>query len=135
MPRTKRAVEAAADEGSIPPNNLASNHSIMRISKPAGNNLYSVTPAAGEEILVEMPSRFRSAIYVKRGSFVIVDTGAFGDRTNKLGGEIVAIIRNEREWRKQAYWPSEFAKKQVQYSDEEDSLVGKLPPSDSETEL
>lgn len=35
---------------------------------------------------------------------MVVDTGAFGERENKLGGEIVNVVRGEREWRKEGYW-------------------------------
>ena len=84
----------------------------------------------------------------------MVDTTAFGDRDNKLDGEIVNIVRDEKHWRKQTYWfvhftsrdtlsvlmvryrPSEFVKKSTYPEDSEDekSTVGKLPPSDSEEE-
>lgn len=33
-----------------------------------------------------------------------MDTKAFKDRENKLGGEIVNVVRDEREWRKEVYW-------------------------------
>lgn len=41
---------------------------------------------------------------MKRGSYVLVDFDALQDRDNKLKGEIVNIVRDERQWRKQAYW-------------------------------
>ena len=66
----------------------------------------------------------------------MVDTTAFEERDNKLDGEIVTVVREEREWRKQKYWPVEFAKKIFYDSDEdeEESNMGKMPPSDSEEE-
>lgn len=76
----------------------------------------------------------------------MVDTSAFDGRENKLGGEIVNVVRDEKQWRKQAYWsvtcskegtqlthlrPSEFVKKPIymEDSDEEESTVGKMPPA------
>jgi hypothetical protein len=43
-------------------------------------------------------------VWIKRGSFVVVDTSAMADRENKLDGEIVNIVRDEKAWRKMAYW-------------------------------
>jgi probable RNA-binding protein EIF1AD len=84
---------------------------------------------------------------------VVVDTSALADRENKLDGEIVNVVRDEKAWRKMPYWyvtgcrevdvymmltlyyrPKEFAKKStyVEDSDEEESTVGKMPPADSD---
>jgi probable RNA-binding protein EIF1AD len=43
-------------------------------------------------------------VWIKRGSFVVVDTSALADRENKLDGEIVNVVRDEKDWRKMAYW-------------------------------
>ena len=105
MPRSKRALHAAAQESENPPESLLDGQKIMRVLKPAGSNLYSVEePSKSGSLLVEMPSRLRSMMWVKRGSFVLVDSEALASRQNKLAGEIVNVIRNEKEWRKQTYW-------------------------------
>lgn len=67
-----------------------------------------------------------------------MDLDAMKERENKLDGEIVNVVRNEKEWRKQTYWPKEFVQR-ISYadeddSDEEESNAGKMPPSDSEDE-
>ena len=54
--------------------------------------------------MVELPARFRSTIWIKRRGYVLVDTAAFENRENKLGGEIVNVVREERKWRKMDYW-------------------------------
>jgi len=61
-----------------------------------------------------------------------VDTRDADIRENKLDGEIINVIRDEREWRKESYWPREFVKKTSypEDSEEESSIVGKMPPSD-----
>ena len=105
MGRPKRTLLATAAETSVPPGVLDKGHVIARVKKAEGNNLYSVElPTAENSLLVEMPSRFRSCIWVKRGGYVLVDTSAFEDRENKLDGEIVNVVRDEKEWRKKAYW-------------------------------
>ena len=84
---------------------LGEGQAIARVKKAEGNNLYSVElPLRKESLLVELPSRFRSQIWIKRGGYVVVDTSAFAERDNKLDGEIINVVRDEKHWRKQAYW-------------------------------
>ncbi|KAL8965028.1 MAG: hypothetical protein Q9197_006705 [Variospora fuerteventurae] len=138
MPRPKRHLLATAQETLFPPASLPENHLIAKVRKAEGKNLYAVElPSSSpteKTLLVELPSRFRSQIWLKRGGYVVVDTGAFAGRENKLDGEIVNVVRDEREWRKREYWPAEFVKKSsyLDESDEEGSRVGQLPPSDDD---
>jgi len=104
MPRPKRQLLATAEETSNPPTTLEVGHVIARVIKGEGKNLYSVALTDGKPLLVELPSRFRSTIWIKHGGFVLVDSTAFEDRENKLDGEIVNVVRDEKQWRKQAYW-------------------------------
>jgi len=155
MPKPKqprRQLQATALATTTPPSTLPPHHTLARITAMSGNNLYQVLyPALSSNTspspstpppLVELPSRFRSTIWLKRGSFVVVDTAALADRSNKLGGEIVNVVRDEKEWRKMAYWPKgdrEFDRKvgvSVVGSDEESSdeggngMVGRMPTPD-----
>ncbi|KAL8850006.1 MAG: hypothetical protein Q9221_005023 [Calogaya cf. arnoldii] len=133
MARPKRNLLATAQETSSPPASLDDNHAIARVRKSEGKNLYLVElPKHTDPLLVELPARFRSQIWIKRGGYVLIDTAAFLDRDNKLDGEIVNIVREEKEWRKQSYWPADFVKKSSYPEDSEDeaSTVGKMPPSD-----
>ena len=105
MGRPKRKFIATAAETSSPPSSLDAGHLIAVVKKAEGNNLYSVeVPSGKEPLLVELPPRFRSQIWIKRGGYVVVDKLALADRENKLGGEIVNVVRDEKQWRKQAYW-------------------------------
>ncbi|MCJ1261558.1 hypothetical protein MMC22_001423 [Lobaria immixta] len=130
MPRPKRNFLATAEETSTPPTSLGNRHEIARVQKAEGKNLYTVqVPDRAEPLLVELPSRFRSQIWIKRGGFVVIDRSTFEDRDNKLDGEIVNVVRDEKQWRKQHYWPSEFIAKPAYPDDsEEESTVGKMPP-------
>ncbi|KAL8720192.1 MAG: hypothetical protein Q9225_002922 [Loekoesia sp. 1 TL-2023] len=133
MPRPKRNLLATAQETSSPPNSLEEGHAVARVRKAEGKNLYSVDlPSSAKPLLVELSSRFRSQIWIKRRGYVVVDTTAFANRDNKLDGEIVNIVRDEREWRKQSYWPPEFVKNLTypEDSSDEESNIGKMPPSD-----
>lgn len=105
MARPKRNLLATAQETSSPPTSLDDNHAIARVRKAEGKNLYLVElPKRTDPLLVELPARFRSQIWIKNGGYVLVDTAAFLDRENKLDGEIVNVVREEKEWRKQSYW-------------------------------
>ncbi|KAI9686227.1 MAG: hypothetical protein M1822_003882 [Bathelium mastoideum] len=136
MPKPRRNVELVAEETLHPPENLSTKQSIARVVKAAGKNLYSVQLPSQKTLLVELPSRFRSTIWIKRGGYVLVDTAALAERENKLDGEVVNIVGDEKAWRKMGYWPKEFAKNatlEVE-SDEDDSHVGKMPPDGEEEE-
>ncbi|KAK1146086.1 hypothetical protein N8T08_003734 [Aspergillus melleus] len=123
---------ATAEETMTPPDELQPGQLIARAIKAAGNNLYAVELPSKDSILVELPSRFRSTIWIKRGSYVVIDTNALEGRDNKISGEIINIVRDEKAWRKAPYWPKEFVRQEtwVSSDDEDDSNVGKLPPSD-----
>ena len=135
MARPRRSLQATAEEASTPPAELDKGQAIAQVRKAEGKNLYTVElPNGKEPLLVELSARFRSTIWIKRGGFVVVDTSAFEDRENKLGGEIVNVIRDEKHWRKQAYWPAAFARKStyLEDSNDEESTMGKMPPSEDD---
>jgi probable RNA-binding protein EIF1AD len=160
MPRPKRNVLATIEDTVTPPDSLEPSHAIARVTKAEGKNLYNAELPGGKAILAELEAKFRSTVWIKRGSYVVVDMSAMAERDNKLDGEIVNVVRDEKAWRKMPYWyviaharflinwvscrlvysqlmlfrPAEFVKKStyVQDSDEEESTVGKMPPSDSD---
>ncbi|KAK4964334.1 hypothetical protein LTR66_012344 [Elasticomyces elasticus] len=136
MGRPKRNILATVEETLTPPPTLHDTQSIARVTKAAGNNLYDVQLPSGRALLVELPARFRSTIWIKRNGFVVIDMGALADRQNKLDGEIINVVREEKEWRKMSYWPKEFVKTSsyADVSDDEESTVGKMPPSASDDE-
>jgi len=136
MGRPKRNVFAAAEETSTPPTALTTTQSIARVIKAEGNSLYSCSLPNQKTVLVELPSRFRNTIWMKRGGYVLIDTKEAHVRQNKIDGEIINVVRDEHLWRKGAYWPKEFVKASAypEHSDDEESTVGKMPPSDSEDE-
>ncbi|KAF2180047.1 nucleic acid-binding protein [Zopfia rhizophila CBS 207.26] len=136
MPRPKRNLLATVEETLTPPNALTESQLIARVTKAAGNNLYNAELTSGKAVLVELEAKFRSTIWIKKGSYVLVDTNTLAERDNKIYGEVVNVVRDEKEWRKMNYWPAEFAKKStyLEENDEEESRVGKLPPTDSDEE-
>ncbi|RYP75639.1 hypothetical protein DL770_007372 [Monosporascus sp. CRB-9-2] len=135
MGRPKRDIRAAAEATTTPPDQLTASQSIAKIVKAEGNNLYSCSLPDNRTVLVELAARFRNTIWIKRGGFVLVDLIPAEDQKGKVEGEIVNVVREEREWRKHSYWPKEFAKPTLDDDDsEEESNVGKMPSSDSDDE-
>ncbi|KAI0489704.1 hypothetical protein F4859DRAFT_164105 [Xylaria cf. heliscus] len=135
MGRPKRGVREAAEESTTPPGELTPSQHVARVIKAEGNSLYSCTLPNQQTVLVELATRFRNTIWIKRGGYVLVDLTPADEKRGRVEGEIANVVREEKEWRKQSYWPKEFAK--VTYDDDEDedeSTVGKMPPSDSEDE-
>lgn len=140
MPAPRRKLQATVQETLTPPEELKSTQHIARVKGAAGNNLYNVELPDTKTLLVELDPRFRSTIWLKRGGFVLVDTSTLAERDNKIDGEIINVVRDERIWRKAPYWPQEFARKAVVSTDsddeeeEEESRVGQMPPSDEESD-
>lgn len=133
MPKPKRQINAVAEETLTPPSTLESNQQIARIKQAAGNNLYHLELPSSQPILAELPSKFRSTIWIRNGSFALIDSSALADRDNKIGGEIVNLVGDEKAWRKMAWWPKEFPARKTTYADEDSEDEGpKMPPSDFE---
>ncbi|KAH7238448.1 hypothetical protein BKA59DRAFT_247000 [Fusarium tricinctum] len=136
MGRPKRNVLAAAEAALTPPDALEPNQSLVRVVKPEGNNLYTCELPNTKTLVLELGQRFRNTIWIKRGGFVLAERYEDSKEDTRAEGEIVNVVRDEKAWRKQSYWPKEFVKKNTyDLSDsEEESNVGKMPPSDSEDE-
>ena len=116
-----------------PPDALPEGHVITRVVKAEGKNLYTVELSSSKTLLVELEAKFRSTIWLKRAGFVVVDTTSLGDRDNKLEGEIVNVVRDEKKWRKKKYWPAEFQKITASKADEDDEPnVDMMPPTSDE---
>ena len=135
MPKPKRLTQAVQEETLTPPSVLLAGQKIARVKSAAGNNLYNLELPSGEALLAELDAKFRSTIWMKRGSYVLVDTTSLADRGNKLGGEIVNIVGDVKAWSKASFWPKEFsaAKSYQPDSDDDESDAGpQMPPSDNE---
>ncbi|EFY97397.1 translation initiation factor 1A/IF-1 family protein [Metarhizium robertsii] len=134
MGKPKRNVLAAAEETLTPPATLDPSQSVVRVVKPQGNNLYTCELPNRKTVLLELAQRFRNTIWIKRGGYVLGERYEQGSGDTRADGEIVNVVRDEKLWRKQPYWPEEFTKNTHDLSDEDDSTVGQMPPSDSEEE-
>ncbi|KAG5928041.1 hypothetical protein E4U53_002766 [Claviceps sorghi] len=132
MGRPKRTVLAAAEQTLTPPAALEPNQVLVRVIKPQGNNLYTCQLPNQKPLVLELAQRFRNTIWIRRGGYVLAERYD-GPTDGRAEGEIVNVVREEKLWRRQSYWPQEFTKSAYPLSDDEDdSTVGKMPPSDSE---
>lgn len=159
MGKPRRSIVAAAQESATPPDELTADQVIVRVTKAEGNSLYTCTLPNTKTVLVELAQRFRNTIWIKRGGFVLIDRTPSEERTkanSKVDGEIINVVRDEKEWRKMPYWcvpspgvdqlfdgsfsnkwsihrPQQFPK--TTYDDNEGMNPRGLPPSDSEDEV
>ncbi|KAF0287634.1 putative RNA-binding protein EIF1AD [Amphibalanus amphitrite] len=80
---------------------------IARLLETRGNNLHQVEDANGEVYLVSMPNKFRRNIWVRRGTFLILEPIAEGD---KVRAEVVRVLSREHvtELRSAGAWPERF---------------------------
>ncbi|KAK4494474.1 hypothetical protein PRZ48_014772 [Zasmidium cellare] len=133
MPIPKRNIQAVQEETLTPPTTLPPTQKIAQVKTAAGKNLYNCTLPSGEALLCELPSKFRSTVWMKRGSFVVVDLEAASARENKIGGEIVNIVGDVKAWMKASWWPEEFkgGKGGLDSEGEEDEGP-RMPPSDDD---
>jgi probable RNA-binding protein EIF1AD len=85
-----------------PPAQLSATQFIAKVVKVHGNALYTVELSEAKQVMVELPVRFRKAVWVRRGGFVLVDTDGYVE--GKVQGKIEEVIIDERAWRKTNYW-------------------------------
>ena len=105
MGKSKRNILAVAEQSTTPPDELNEDQSIARVIKIEGNHRYTCELPSKKPILVELEDRFRSTIWIKRGGYVLVDLTFSEERKgSRVIGEIVNVVRDEKDWRKQPYW-------------------------------
>lgn len=116
MPRRppRRVLSTLDTLTSTPPVALTPSQTIARIVAAQGKNLFHIqlpstfTPpfplGSTDSVLVELASVFRGKAWMRRGGYVLVDLASFEGRENKICGEIVNVVREEREWRGMEYW-------------------------------
>ncbi|KAI0478517.1 hypothetical protein GGR56DRAFT_326072 [Xylariaceae sp. FL0804] len=129
-------VRAALEESLTPPEQLTASQTVARVLRSEGHSRYSCAlpgeypssrgssggSSGGESggggdvvvVVVELAARFRNAVYVRRGGYVLVDlapppsgeqqTKTPGGSGGRAEGEIVNVVSDEKAWRKQSYW-------------------------------
>ncbi|TYK25826.1 putative RNA-binding protein EIF1AD [Cucumis melo var. makuwa] len=92
---------------------LEDGHSIMLVVSIRGSNLIEVMDAQGGKSLALFPAKFQKSMWIKRGSFVVVDES--GKKNALESGSKVACIVSRvlyfeqvRELQKSPGWPEIF---------------------------
>ncbi|XP_037085163.1 probable RNA-binding protein EIF1AD [Pollicipes pollicipes] len=85
---------------------------IGRVLQARGNNLHQVEDAAGHVYLASMPPKFRRNIWVRRGTFLLLEPIAEGD---KVRAEVAHVLSREHvtELRHAGVWPARFAEREA----------------------
>lgn len=109
--------ENLKDDFSLP----TADQQIVKVLKNTGNNLHSVQSPDGVTFLVSMPTKFRRNIYVRRGTFVLIEPIKEGV---KVKGEIVRILTSEhiKYFKQDNVWPKEFSTEDQKNSNDEDDI-------------
>ncbi|XKL61225.1 hypothetical protein PGB90_008282 [Kerria lacca] len=86
---------------------IRNNQQLVKVLSTKGNHLYEVKSIKNEIFLVSMPSKFRNTVWIKAGSYVIVETI---DEGKKVKGEIVYILLKHhiKQMKKEKNWPAQF---------------------------
>ncbi|KAF9346848.1 hypothetical protein BGX34_003582 [Mortierella sp. NVP85] len=71
-----------------------------------GNNVHEVQFEDGDQMLVNLPPKFRSLVWVKRGGYVVIQPAEEEDKT-KVGGDIVAVLFPDhiKRYKQEGTWP------------------------------
>ncbi|CAG8518737.1 5562_t:CDS:2 [Dentiscutata heterogama] len=87
---------------------------IARVLGSRGKNLHEVQYYDGTVTLCILPPKFRSLVWVKRGSYVIIEP-LEPDKVKKIGGEIVHILFPEhvKHLKSEGIWPKEFENQEI----------------------
>jgi len=73
----------------------------------------------GQTFLLELPSKFRKSVWIRRGSYVIATTAEELSGT-KLQGVIEHVISSDqvKEWKRKGLWPNGFDQTETQPEEE-----------------
>nr|CDJ95875.1 S1 domain containing protein [Haemonchus contortus] len=113
---------------------------IAQVRNARGNNLHEVEDENGETYVASMPSKFRKAIWIRRGQFVVLRPIEEGDKVKAeiehvLDEENILYIRSINKWparfEEQARMMTRDAKRGGKG---EDTMIDDdmLPPTDSD---
>ncbi|KAF3969263.1 hypothetical protein ACB098_06G128700 [Castanea mollissima] len=103
-----RAVESSEDKLS-----MQDGQSIMQVVSLRGSNLIEVMDAQGEKSLALFPAKFQKSMWIKRGSFVVVDISG-KEKALESGSKVACIVsqvlfyEQVRSLQKSPEWPEVF---------------------------
>eukprot|EP00128_Syssomonas_multiformis_P010098 Colp12_sorted_trinity150504_noHs@21157 len=80
---------------------------IVKVIQARGGNQHEVELDDGTTMLVQMPTKYRSRVWIKRGDYLIVEPI---QGSTKIGADIAYVLYNDqiKHLKKQNLWPARF---------------------------
>ncbi|GMY08397.1 probable RNA-binding protein EIF1AD isoform X1 [Fagus crenata] len=106
----RKNLKRAAEENKF---SLQHGHTIMQVLSLPGSNLIQVMDAQGEKSLALFPAKFQKSMWIKRGSFVVVDISG-KEKALESGSKVACIVsqllfyEQVRSLQKSPEWPEVF---------------------------
>ncbi|KAL5538489.1 hypothetical protein UlMin_044403 [Ulmus minor] len=106
----RKNLKRAAEEESW---TLEDGHTVMQVLSLRGSNLIEVMDAQGEKSLALFPAKFQKSMWIKRGSFVVVDESG-KEKALESGSKVACIVskvlfyEQVRTLQKSSEWPEIF---------------------------
>jgi len=131
----RKNLKRAAEEDSL---NLRDGQGIMQVISLRGSNLIEVMDAKGEKSLALFPAKFQKSMWIKRGSYVVVDISG-KEKALESGSKVACIVsqvlfyEQVRAIKKSPEWPEIF--KSTNVDDSNGSLRGQTSQQEEENEL
>ncbi|KAJ8752084.1 hypothetical protein K2173_001111 [Erythroxylum novogranatense] len=106
----RKNLKKAAEEGNLI---LEDGQSIMQVVSLRGSNLIEVMDRKGEKSLALFPAKFQKSMWIKRGSFVVVDESG-KEKALESGSKVACIVsqvlfyEQVRMLQKSTEWPEIF---------------------------
>ncbi|MBA0870223.1 hypothetical protein Goshw_009443 [Gossypium schwendimanii] len=105
--------------------NLQHGQSVMQVLSLRGSNLIEVIDARGQKSLALFPAKFQKSMWIKRGSFVVVDESG-KEKALESGSKVACIVSQVmffdqvRALQKSPEWPEIFKSSNLDDSNEND---------------
>ncbi|KAH7537694.1 uncharacterized protein LOC107414024 [Ziziphus jujuba] len=134
MKAGRKNLKRAVEEESL---NLEDGHTIMQVLSLRGSNLIEVMDAQGKTSLALFPAKFQKSMWIKRGSFVVVDESG-KEKALESGSKVACIVskvlfyEQVRALQKSSEWPEIF--KSTGGDDSNGSSLLGLTPHQEENE-
>jgi len=81
---------------------------------------------------IELPPRFRKSLWIRRGSFIVINIFETTEETSssKLDGEVAIVLQPDqvKSWKKRGLWPNHLDPK-AEESEEDVELENEIPES------
>ncbi|PON49809.1 Translation initiation factor 1A (eIF-1A) [Parasponia andersonii] len=106
----RKNLKREKEEGSL---NLEDGHTIRQVLSLRGSNLIEVMDLQGEKSLALFPAKFQKSMWIKRGSFVVVDDSG-KEKALESGSKVTCIVskvlfyEQVRTLQKSPKWPEVF---------------------------